>query len=201
MEKLATEQDDLGENILNPSMLGGQQNAELLRYILDTNDPIDSLQRELEGKELRLTDDDKVIVEQTRAPLINPSLRNSIFGFLRSYVSKNFITTKIDDKEINRITGDVGKAVVDVIKNSQRYSSVNWKQDETYLSESPAFLKGKQQPILLLIEHTIFITLKRSKDGMTLDKVTGVHSSQTLQTSSGEQKKRGLLASAANMFK
>lgn len=175
-----------------PAVYGSAQNAEFLRYLLDTQDPITELMYELEGKEITIQNEQPMI-SQTRPPLVNPTLRNSIIGFFKTYSTKGFITTKLSSAEINRIVQEVSNSTIDMLERSNTFSSVDWKENEIFLKSYPSFMDGHQQQILLMIEHTVLASLKRSENAITLNKVTGMH--QSIESKNDSlQKKGGLLS-------
>lgn len=172
-----------------PQVYAQGQSAEFLKYLLETQDPINELINELEGKEVILGDNNQPILQRTRTPMINDTLRNIIIGVLKTYNTRGFITTSLKSDDITRIVRNVSMSVVDTLETSNRYSSVDWSKNLEYLKNYPAFLTGTQQHILLMIENTVLATLKRSEDAITLNKVTGMHSSSEIRSDAGKQNK------------
>lgn len=175
-----------------PAVYGSAQNAEFLRYLLDTQEPITELMYELEGKEITIQNEQPVLT-QTRPPLVNPALRNSIIGFFKTYNTKGFITTNLTTTEINRIVQEVSNSTIDMLERSNTFSSVDWRENPVYQKSYPSFIDGHQQQILLMVEHTVLASLKRSQNAITLNKVTGMHQSIESKTDA-QQKKGGLLS-------
>ena len=168
------------------------QHAEFLRFLLDPQDSISAIEYELEGKEI-VYEGDKPSVRQIRPPFVNPTLKNQIMSFLKTYNTKGFSTTKLNEKEINFIIFDLAHAVIDLLELSRRYSSMGWEKNKIYNDHYPAFLDGAQTQILLMIEHTVHSVLKRSEEGTMLDKVTGMHQSFE-QKNTGQQQRKGILS-------
>lgn len=173
-----------------PSLAGAPQNAEFLKYLLDTNDPIVNLQMQLQGQTIEYIEGTPTF-RQVSPPLVNISLANKIFTVLQTYNTKGFITTVLESGEINSIVQDISSAVIDLLEVSRSYPSTTWKKDKAFLIDYPSFMQGTQQQILLMIEHTIFTALKRSQKGITLEKVTGMHTSQEIKQD--VEKKKGIL--------
>lgn len=173
-----------------PGYFGPGQNPEFLRYLLDSSDPIAELQNELEGKEI-IIDRDQPILAQTRIPLVNPALRNKLMGYLKTYNTKGFKTTRFKQKEIQLMLFDVASSTIDLLEICNIYKSDKWKEEGSYNNNYPAFLEGSHQQILLLIEHTVQAALNSSEEGMTLNKVTGMHTSIEQKHNDDGKQRRG----------
>jgi hypothetical protein len=169
-------------------MMGAAHDPEFLKYLLETQDPITELINELEGKETIL-EGDRLIIRQLRPPIVNASLRNKIASVLKTYNTKGMITTNLKESDIMLIVRDCAQEIIDALELCKTYSSFDWQNDPVFLGNYPSHMESSQQQILLMIEHTVIATLKRSEGGNTLDKITGMHTSQEVrQTQPTKQK-------------
>lgn len=175
-----------------PAVYGSAQSADFLKYLLDTQDPITELLYELEGKEI-VIENEQPVLKRTRPPLVNPTLRNNVIGMFKTYSTKSFITTKLESKEIDRMTCEVANSTIDLLERSDSFSSVDWDDNPVFSKNYPAFMDGCQQQILLMIEHSVLASLKRSERGITLNKVTGMHQSIESRSDAGQKKSGGIL--------
>lgn len=169
------------------------QSPEFLKYLLESGDSAAQIQMQLEGMELLMKESEEPQLVQVRPPMVNPALRNSIMSFFFMYGSKPFTTTNLQGEQITKMLYNLIDNMIDILEDAKTYSAANFQQDPAYKANYPAHLVNAQQQILLIVEQNARVNLNRSWNAITLNKITGMHTSSEFKTP-GDNKKRGVLS-------
>lgn len=183
----------------NPQMgyLPTSQSPEFLKYLLESGDSAAQIQMQLEGMELMMEEGKEPQLVQVRPPMVNPTLRNSIMSFFFMYGSKPFTTTNLQGETIKQMLYNLIDNVIDILEDSKTYGAADFQNDPVYKANYPAHLVNSQQQILLIVEQNARVNLNRSWNAITLNKITGMHTSSEWKTPD-QNKRRGLLSTVLN---
>lgn len=169
------------------------QSPEFLKYLLESGDSAAQMQMQLEGMELFVKEGEEPKLQQVRPPMVNPALRNAIMSFFIMYGSKAFTTTNLEGKKINLMMYNLIDSLIDTLEDAKTYTTYNYRTDPNFTGDYPAHMSNMQQQILLIVEQSALANLNRSWNAITLNKITGMHTSSEFKQQ-GQERKKGFLS-------
>lgn len=172
-----------GVGFLDPR--GAVQNMALVKWLIETTEPINELERTLKGKILKgyKENNEPVYKEDKTLRLMNDRGVNEVMTFLRP-LNKMVILSNFTEDDIRMITLSNVQNFIDLIEQRCK----EWEVEESNLDT-----------VLMLVENAVFATLRRAKDGNALEflKMTTKHVESFTER---PQPKQGILSRLTKMF-
>jgi len=170
-----------------PVIQSGHSTEGSLRYQLDVNEIIDELEHNIRGETLGIDENTKKpawYVPKGITPSINRIGVNSVITSLRSRLTKIFILSDFEERDIEEITCSVGEDVIDDFY-------YNWSKYQIKDTAAASM-------ILHLITDTVYATLRKGFRGNYLKFLKSTHSIHETQHQTLNQSPAGAERSSLN---
>lgn len=136
------------------TMFEGQDDDNLIKWQLDVEEDLESIQRLLRRDRLVTTGRDKIWVKPKNEEdqLFNDEGIAEIMSILQIYLSKTFILSNFSEKQIEKRMADFSHALIDLIFNCyERFGWVKYNEEKGYYEVD----KEKSKHYVMVVNNII----------------------------------------------